>query len=91
MEARAEESELSGDEIQAYYRIEDILTEPTGGQSFLSQMNPASTRHRTGDAQLDEWYAQLDQGQIPDEFWGPNGKPEKAMSWEEMMTAAQAE
>lgn len=85
-------SDPSTHDIRAMQDIEEVLNENTRPLSYLEQVFGAqeARRYRTGDRKLDQWYSQLDQGEIPDEFWGPKGKPKgEVLSWGELMKRTQ--
>ena len=57
--------------------LEDILDERVEVETILYRMEKQIRRRSTGDKVLDGWHASLDRGQVPPEFWGPDGPPKE--------------
>jgi hypothetical protein len=71
----AREMQLENDERVMLGELRAILSDDDP-KSFLASLLDVR-RSSTGDAKVDEWYAALDRGEVPAEFWGEKGRPEK--------------
>jgi hypothetical protein len=72
--------DLSLEDHEMKRELERILSEDAHRPTTLLAeiLNGGRSKKRsTGDEKLDGWYDDLDRGEVPDEFWGPKGKPDK--------------
>jgi hypothetical protein len=75
----------ASDHLEAHERfelrdIEEALTRKEDPRTLLDQLSGDDKRGLTGDAVTDDLIDRLDRGEVPPEFWGPDGPPDSVPS-----------
>ena len=76
-----EQGELPDADLKEYHALNQLFDEAAEQEAVtLLGMVFGSDTESTGDKVIDEWNEALDRGEIPEEFWGPMGRPDGVTS-----------